>query len=319
MTDVLDSKILDWVANFTGVPRASLEDGGSTAERAASGGANDGAPGGPRGGSAHGAKKMEAETASGDMREFEERFRRVTGQIIHTVEINALLLSSGIEAACIDFKKFTDGKIDKIKEHEEIDKLANEVLEVVATAVSGGFAAVMIEGEIAKEVFKTLAETTLTVVKAKAEPNTSAGFEKFVESMIAGAKQAGHDAGTKAIEIVRGAVVAAEKAYDKARNEGVSLSTSKEYSFVEPFLFAESSHFDALITRYCGVPTPSMVNKLQIKMTGDMIKQFAEKYVRAREDGVYNAVVDDAPYLAHETAQNAMQLLKKQHGFHYQD
>jgi len=264
-------------------------------------------------------KHVEGDKVTADMAMFEERFKRTTKGIIDTVEINALLLGSGIEAACIDFKKYADGKIEKIRQQEEIDKLAGEVLEVLAVAVSGGFAGVMIEGEIAKEVFKTLAETTIKVVKAAAEPNTSKGFEAFVDSMIYGAKSAGHDAGAAAIDIVRRTVAGAEAAYKKAQDEGVSVSESKEFSFVEKFLFEDAGKFDGLITRYCGIPTPSMVNKLQIKMTGEMIEKFAEKLVRATEDGVYNYVVNDADFLAYQAAEDAKRKLKKQHGFHYED
>ncbi len=62
MTDPLDSTTLDWVALFTGISRASLENGTSQA--------NDSAPGGPPpsdGGSSHGAKAKKAagETAGG--------------------------------------------------------------------------------------------------------------------------------------------------------------------------------------------------------------------------------------------------------------
>jgi hypothetical protein len=180
----------------------------------------------------------------------------------------------------------------------------------------------MIEGEIAKEVFKTLAETTIKVLKAKAEPNSSEDFMDFVDSMISGAKQSGHDAGSAAIEIVRREVKGAEKAFKDAQDNGTSVSESKqakEYKFVERFLFEDSSRFDHLVARHVGIPTPEMVNKVQIKMTGEMIRKFAEKYVRANESGVDNVVIDDAAWKAYQASENAMRILKKKHGFHYED
>lgn len=262
---------------------------------------------------------MEPEKVGGNLRAFKDEYNACATQILNAVKINSLLVSSAIQAACGDFKTFADDKIEKLKEQEEIDKLANEVLEVVGTAVSGGFAGVMIEGEIAKEVFKTTAEVMLTVAKAKAEPKSSSGFQKFVEKMIADAEQAGHDAQAKAISIVTTTLKAADTAVQHAEDDGVSLSRSKDYSFVEKFMFAKGSHFDALVTRYCGVPTPAMANKLQIKMTGDMIRIFTEKYVRATEDSITNVVVDDAPFVANQTANKAMEVLKKKHGFQYDD
>jgi D-ribose pyranose/furanose isomerase RbsD len=323
-----DGAILDWVSEMTGISRSDLEKGFSQAKpqsAPATGSAAQQTKNAAPVASKKTAKpaqkpvKMSGEKIDANMSQLEERFRRVTGQIMHTVEINALLLGAGIESACIDFKQYADEKIEKMKRAEEMDKLALEILEVCTTAVSGGFAAVMIEGEIATEVFKTLAEGTIKVVKAKAEPNASGDFIKFVDSMIAGAKQAGHDAGTAAIDIVRREIRAAEKAVRDAPDTHVSVSDSKEYKFVEHFLFAESSHFDQLVARHVGIPTPEMVNKVQIKMTGDMIRRFAEKLVRANESGVDNVVIDDAPYLANHAANDAMAKLKKKHGFRYED
>ncbi len=261
---------------------------------------------------------VEGEKIGGDMRAFEETFRRVTKGIIDTVEINALLLGAGIEAACIDFKKFTDDKIEAMRHAEEMDKLALEILEVCATAVSGGFADLMIEGELAPEVFKKLAEGTIKVVKAKAEPNTSADFAKFVESLIVGAKQSGQDAGNAAIAIVRATVVAAEKAFSDARNNGKSLSDSKEYAFVERFLFADASKFDHLVQRFAGIPTPQAVNKVQIKLTGDMIGKFTAKWIRATRNPVETALTDPEVD-ANIIASRAMEVLKRNHKFNYDE
>lgn len=76
--------------------------------------------------------------------------------------------------------------------------------------------------------------------------------------MIADAKGAGRDAQTRAISLVSTKLKAADAAMRLAEEEHVSLSDSKDYSFVEEFMFAQGSHFQVLVTRYCGVPTPSV-------------------------------------------------------------
>jgi hypothetical protein len=329
-----DGALLDWASQFTGLPRADLEEGfarigdasasGASASPGATGsptqgnGADTGADAGVGAGAANGTsgapakqhghvKSVPGNRISADMRAFDERFARVTGQIMHTVEINALLLGAGIESACIDFKNYTSEKVEKMRQAEEMDKLAMEILGICTTAVSGGFAAFMIEGEIAHEVFKTLAETTVKVVTAKAAPTSAAGFEKFVDALISGAKQSGHDAGSAAIAIVRSKVVSAEKAVKAAKDSGVSVSGSKEYSFVEHFLFEESSRFDRLVARYVGIPTPEMVNK------------FAEKFIRATRDPIEGIINDTAGEDSFRVAADAMWKLKKKHGFNYED
>lgn len=335
MSDTLTEAQARWAEDFTGlhIGRGSGANGGGTPDDVPQGvtsvdAAAPGAPGAPGRGGASPAKapkpqkpvKVEGEAIGGNLRQLEETFKRATGQIIHTVEINALLLGAGIESACIDFREYAKDKIKGIKESEEREKLAMEILSVCAAGVSSGFAALTIEGEIAKEVFTKLAETTITVVKAKAEPKTSGDFEDFVDSLIVGAKQSGHDAGSAAIAIVRREITEAEKAFKGAKDDGVSLSKSKSYSFVEPFLFAESSKFDHLVQRHVGIPTPSQVNKLQIKMAGQMIQKFAEKYlkaVRSSSDPVKFAISDKSGEDSYLIANRAMQGLKKKHGFKY--
>jgi hypothetical protein len=82
-------------------------------------------------------KQMGSQRSGGDLRQFKDEYEACVNQILNAVKINSLLVSSAIQVACVDFKSFTDDKIKKLKGQEEID----------------------------------------TVAKAKAEPNSSSGFQ----------------------------------------------------------------------------------------------------------------------------------------------
>ena len=139
------------------------------------------------------------------------------------------------------------------------------------------------EGELAKEVIKTVIDVAKEVVVDKANKaidDSSKGFEKMVSTMI----EETRSSGSKLQEKLKEKVVPKVDAIYDIVDKGGPLD-AKQSHFIGLFLHANPSKLEKELEHACAVPTDKSCQKLQLRIYQNMIEKFMEKFIIATNPG----------------------------------